>query len=157
MQKIHPCLWFDGRAEEAMNLYMAIFANAKMTDVMRYGDGGPGPKGSVLTCGFELDGQQFTALNGGPMYQFTPAISLVVMCETQAEVDRYWNALLDGGRPQQCGWLTDKFGVTWQIVPTVLGQLLKDKDAAKASRVMQAMMKMVKLDIAGLQRAAESN
>lgn len=156
MQKVTPCLWFDGQAEAAMNLYLSLFKNAKMTDVVRWGDTGPGPKGSVLTCAFELDGQEFTALNGGPMYQFTPAISLVVKCETQAEVDHYWNGLLEGGKPSQCGWLTDRFGVSWQIVPTVLPRLLKSGDAAKVSRVMSAMMKMIKLDIAVLQQAADA-
>ena len=156
MQKVSPCLWFDGQAEEAMNLYLSLFKNAKMTDVVRWGDAGPGPKGSVLTCAFELDGQEFTALNGGPMYRFTPAISLVVKCETQAEVDHYWNGLLEGGQPNQCGWLTDRFGVSWQIVPTVLPRLLKSTDAAKVNRVMSAMMKMIKLDIAVLQQAADS-
>ena len=156
MQKVTPCLWFDSQAEAAMNLYLSLFKNAKMTDVVRWGDTGPGPKGSVLTCAFELDGQEFTALNGGPMYQFTPAISLVVKCETQAEVDHYWNGLLEGGKPNQCGWLTDRFGVSWQIVPTVLPRLLKSGDAAKVSRVMSAMMKMIKLDIAVLQQAADA-
>jgi predicted 3-demethylubiquinone-9 3-methyltransferase (glyoxalase superfamily) len=156
MQKVSPCLWFDGQAEEAMNLYLSLFKNAKMTDVVRWGDTGPGPKGSVLTCAFELDGQEFTALNGGPMYQFTPAISLVVKCETQAEVDHYWYGLLEGGKPNQCGWLTDRFGVSWQIVPTVLPRLLKSTDATKVNRVMNAMMKMIKLDIAVLQQAADA-
>jgi predicted 3-demethylubiquinone-9 3-methyltransferase (glyoxalase superfamily) len=127
-----------------------------MTDVVRWGDTGPGPKGSVLTCAFELDGQEFTALNGGPMYQFTRAISLVVKCETQAEVDHYWNGLLEGGKPSQCGWLTDRFGVSWQIVPTALPRLLKSSDAAQVNRVMSAMMKMIKLDIAVLQQAADA-
>lgn len=154
MQKIHPCLWFDGQAEEAMNFYLGIFDGAKMTDVLRWGNVGPGPKGSLLTCTFELGGQQFTALNGGPQYKFTPAISLSVDCDSQAEVDRYWNALLaDGGQPVQCGWLTDRFGVSWQIVPSALGRYLRDDDAAKADRVMAAMMQMVKLDIAALEKA----
>lgn len=156
MQKITPFLWFDGKAEEAMNFYLSIFKNAKVTDVLRWGDVGPGPKGSVLTCAFELEGQEFTALNGGPMYQFTPAISLFVKCETQAEVDHYWDKLLEGGKAQQCGWLTDRFGITWQIVPTMLPRLLMDKDTAKANRVMAAMMQMVKLDIATLQQAADA-
>ena len=156
MQKISTCLWFDGRAEEAMNFYLSIFKNAKATDVLRWGDVGHGTKGSVLTCSFELDGREFIALNGGPQYQFTPAISLVVNCETQAEVDHYWNRLLDGGQPQACGWLIDKFGVSWQITPTMLPRLLMDKDTAKANRVMAAMMEMVKLDIAALQRAADA-
>lgn len=157
MQKITPCLWFDGKAEEAMNFYLAMFENAKVTDVVRWGDTGPGPKGSVLTCAFELDGQEFTALNGGPMYQFTPAISLVVKCESQAEVDGYWSKLSEGGQPQQCGWITDKFGVSWQIVPTMFLKLVKDKDAAKVNRVIAAMMKMVKFDIAAIQRAADAH
>jgi predicted 3-demethylubiquinone-9 3-methyltransferase (glyoxalase superfamily) len=155
MQKIAPCLWFDGKAEEAMNFYTSIFKNSKVRDIMRYGEAGPGKKGSVLTATFEIEGQEFIALNGGPMYQFTPAISLFVKCETQEEVDHYWNKLLEGGAPQQCGWLTDQFGVSWQIVPTVLGEMLKGKDAAKANRVMQAMLKMVKLDIQTLRQAYE--
>ena len=156
MQRMSTCLWFDGQAEEAMNFYLSIFKNAKKLDVLRWGDVGPGPKGSVLTCGFELDGQEFLALNGGPQYQFTPAISLVVNCETQAEVDHQWNKLLEGGQAVQCGWLTDRFGISWQIVPTLLPKLLMDKDSAKANRVMAAMMQMVKLDIAGLQQAADA-
>jgi len=156
MQKMSTCLWFDGQAEEAMNFYLSIFENPKMLEVLRWGDVGPGPKGSVLTCTFELDGQTFIALNGGPHYQFTPAISLVVNCETQAEVDHHWNKLLEGGQAVQCGWLTDRFGISWQIVPTLLPKLLMDKDSAKANRVMAAMMQMVKLDIAGLQQAADA-
>jgi predicted 3-demethylubiquinone-9 3-methyltransferase (glyoxalase superfamily) len=155
MNKIFPCLWFDGRAEEAMNFYLSIFKDAKMTDMLRWGDVGPGPKGSVLTCGFELNGQRFLALNAGPQFQFTPAISMVVPCETQAEVDHYWSRLLEGGKAMECGWLTDKFGVSWQITPTMLPRLLMDQDAAKANRVMAAMMKMVKLDIQALQDAAD--
>jgi predicted 3-demethylubiquinone-9 3-methyltransferase (glyoxalase superfamily) len=157
MQKIFPCLWFDGRAEEAMNFYLSVFKNAKVTDVLRWGDTGPGVKGSVLTCTFELEGQTFTALNGGPQYAFTPAISLVVPCDTQAEVDGYWARLLDGGQAQQCGWVTDRFGVSWQIVPRVLFTLLNNPDAAKANRVMAAMMEMGKLDIAGLEQAAATS
>ena len=157
MQKISTCLWFNGQAEEAMNFYLSIFKNAKMTDVLRWGDVGPGPKGSVLTCSFELDGREFMALNGGPQYQFTPAISLVVNCETQAEVDHYWGKLLDCGKAVQCGWLTDRFGISWQVVPTMLPKLLMDKDTAKANRVMAAMMQMVKLDIAALQQAADAH
>ena len=156
MQKISPCLWFDGRAEDAMKFYVGLFPNARVTDVMHYGDGAPYPKGSVLSCEFELEGQAFTALNGPPMFAFTPAVSFLVRCETQAEVDRYWSALLEGGQPMQCGWLTDRFGVTWQIVPNALGRMLKDPDSAKADRVMQAMMKMVKLDIATLQKAFDT-
>ncbi len=156
MQKITPCLWFDGKAEEAMNFYMSIFKNGKTVNVMRYGEAGPGPKGSVLAVTFELEGQEFIALNGGPHYQFTPAISMFVKCGTQAEVDDYWEKLLaGGGKTQQCGWLTDKYGVSWQIVPTVLGDMLQSKDAAKSQRAMQAMMQMVKLDIAALKKAFE--
>lgn len=153
MRRITPCLWFDGRAEEAMTFYTAIFQNAKVGDVMRWGDAGPGKKGSVLSVTFELDGQEFIALNGGPMFQFSPAISFFVRCETQDEMDNYWNKLLEGGTPQQCGWLTDRFGVSWQIVPTILGDMLRDNDASKAARVMRAMLKMVKLDIASLKQA----
>jgi len=156
MQKIVPFLWFDGRAEEAMTFYTGVFKNAKVGKVMRYGDAGPFPKGSVMSATFELEGIEFTALNGPPMFKFTPAISFFVKCGSQQEVDGYWHALLEGGgAPQQCGWLTDKFGVSWQVVPTVLGEMLQDKDAQKATRAMQAMMKMVKLDIAELQRAFE--
>lgn len=157
MQKITPCLFFDGKAEEAMNFYLTVFRNAKMTDVMRYGDAGPLPKGSVLSCTIEIEGQELLALNGPPMFKFSPAISFFVKCESQAEPDGYWNKLLEGGSAQQCGWLTDQFGLSWQIVPAMLGTLLKDKDAAKASRVMQAMMRMVKLDIATLQQAADTH
>jgi len=156
MQKISPCLWFDGKAEEAMNFYMSVFKNGKTVNVMRYGEAGPGPKGSVLAVTFELEGQEFMGLNGGPQFQFTPAISMFVKCQTQAEVDDYWEKLLaGGGKAQQCGWLTDKYGVSWQIVPTVLGDMLQSKDAAKSQRAMQAMMKMVKLDIVGLKKAFE--
>ena len=155
MQTIAPCLWFDDKAEEAMNFYLSIFKNAKLVELMHYGEAGPGKKGSLLAATFELEGQEFMVLNGGPMFQFTPAISFFVKCQTQEEVDGYWDKLLAGGQAQQCGWLTDRYGVSWQIVPTVLGEMLKDKDAAKATRVMQAMMKMVKLDIAGLKRAYE--
>ena len=155
MQKIHPCLWFDGNAEEAMNFYLGIFPDAKMTDQLRWGDVGPGPKGSLLTCTFEVAGQTIMALNGGPEYKFNPAISLVVNCANQAEVDRCWDALLQGGgKPMQCGWLTDRFGVSWQIVPEAMIRLLKDKDTARADRAMAAMMEMVKLDIAALEKAA---
>jgi len=155
MQKIAPCLWFDGKAEEAARFYTSIFKNSKIGDVMRYGDAGPGPKGSVLSVTFEIEGQEFMGLNGGPQFKFSPAISFFVKCETQAEVDALWTKLLEGGAPQQCGWLTDKFGVPWQIVPTILGELLQDKDPKKADRVMRAMLGMVKLDIDGLKRAYE--
>ncbi len=138
-----------------MTFYLSTFKHAKKLEVLRWGDVGPGPKGSVLTCTFELDGQAFVALNGGPQYQFTPAISLVVNCETQAEVDHHWNKLLEGGKAVQCGWLTDRFGISWQIVPTMLPKLLTGKDTAKANRVVAAMMNMVKLDIAALQQAVK--
>ena len=155
MEKIATCLWFDNQAEEAMNFYTSIFKNSKIGKVARYGDSGPGPKGSVMTATFELEGRNFMALNGGPVFKFSPAISFVVNCGTQDEVDDYWNKLLEGGAPQQCGWLSDKFGVSWQIVPTILGELMADKDPAKASRVAQAMMKMIKLDIKALKQAYE--
>ena len=155
MEKIATCLWFDNQAEEAMNLYTSIFKTSKIGKVARYGDSGPGPKGSVMTATFELEGRNFMALNGGPVFKFSPAISFVVNCGTQDEVDHYWNKLLEGGAPQQCGWLTDKFGVSWQIVPTILGELMADKDPAKAGRVAQAMMKMIKLDIKALKQAYE--
>jgi predicted 3-demethylubiquinone-9 3-methyltransferase (glyoxalase superfamily) len=157
MQKIAPCLWFDGKAEEAMSFYTSIFKNSKVGRVTRYGEAGPGKKGSVMVASFELEGQEFMALNGGPMYQFSPAISFIVHCKTQEEVDDYWTKVLDGGTPQQCGWITDKFGVSWQIVPTILPELLQDKDAEKAKRVMQAMLKMVKLDIQLLKKAYEQD
>ncbi|ABD71806.1 3-demethylubiquinone-9 3-methyltransferase [Rhodoferax ferrireducens T118] len=154
MQKITPFLWFDSQAEEAMNFYVSIFRNSKVLTVNRYGEAGPGPRGTVMTASFLLDGQEFVALNGGPQYKFTPAISFVVNCETQAEVDDLWDKLSAGGREDQCAWLQDKFGVSWQIVPRVLIELLNDPDPAKAQRVMAAMMKMKKIDIAALQRAA---
>jgi predicted 3-demethylubiquinone-9 3-methyltransferase (glyoxalase superfamily) len=155
-QKISPFLWFDTQAEEAAKFYTSIFENAKIVMVTRYGDAGPGPKGSVQTIAFELDGQTFTALNGGPHFKFNEAISFVVHCDTQEEVDRYWNRLTDGGQEVQCGWLKDKFGLSWQIVPNALLELLRSPDPAKTNRVMQAMFKMKKLDIAGLKQAAES-
>ncbi len=155
MQKITPFLWFDGRAEEAMNFYMSIFKNSKSVNVSRYGEAGPGPKGSVMVASFEIEGQEFCALNGGPQFTFTPAISFLVNCETQAEVDHFWNKLSEGGETIHCGWLKDKFGVSWQIVPTILGKLMQDKDPAKSKRVMEAMLKMTKLDIGGLKKAAE--
>ncbi|HSZ91810.1 MAG TPA: VOC family protein [Acetobacteraceae bacterium] len=153
MQKIQPFLWFDGKAEEAAHFYTGIFKNSKIGKVMRYGDAGPGPKGAVMLVTFELEGQEFTALNGGPNYSFTPAVSFFVTCETQEEVDAFWNKLTEGGEPVQCGWLTDKYGLSWQIVPAGLVEMLQDKDAAKVDRVMRAMMQMVKLDIATLKQA----
>ena len=156
MQKITICLWFDGQAEDAMNFYVSIFKNAKVLSVNRYGKGAPAPEGTVLTANFELNGQQFTALNGGPMYKFSPATSFVVNCETQDEVDYYWDKLVAGGKPNQCAWLDDKFGVSWQIVPRQLMQLLSDPDPAKAGRVMQAMFKMSKIVIADLQQAYDA-
>jgi predicted 3-demethylubiquinone-9 3-methyltransferase (glyoxalase superfamily) len=155
MQKITPFLWFDGKAEEAMNFYLSIFKNSKSVSVTRHGDAGPGPKGSVMVAVFRLDGQEFIALNGGPQYKFTPAVSFVVNCETQKEVDDFWTKLSEGGRTDRCGWLQDKYGLSWQIVPTVLGELLQDKDAGKANRVMTAMLQMEKIDIARLKLAYE--
>ena len=155
MQKITPFLWFDSNAEEAMNFYVSIFKNSKVLRVARYGDAGPGPKGTVMAATFQLDGQEFQALNGGPQYKFTPAISLFVNCETQEEVDTLWEKLSEGGEKGPCGWLKDKYGVSWQIIPTALGQLLGDKDPQKAQRVMQAMLQMSKIDIAALKRAYE--
>ena len=137
-----------------MNFYVSIFKNSRMESIGRYGEAGPGPKGSVMSATFVLDGQEFFALNGGPAFTFTPAISFFVNCETQAEVDELWEKLSAGGSTQRCGWLQDKFGVSWQIVPSILGKLLQDKDAAKSSRVMKAMMQMNKLDIRGLEQAA---
>lgn len=158
MQNIHnitPCLWFDGKAEEAADFYTSVFKNSKIEEVLLHGEAGPGEKGTVLTVTFTLNGQAFVALNGGPEFKFTPAISLMVPCETQEEVDHHWNRLLEGGAPMQCGWLTDKFGVSWQIFPSILPVMLQDKDARKADNVMRAMMGMVKLDIALLRQAYE--
>ncbi|OGO72188.1 MAG: hypothetical protein A2Z49_03175 [Chloroflexi bacterium RBG_19FT_COMBO_56_12] len=153
MQKIVPFLWFDDRAEEAVNFYTSIFKNSKIGRVARYGEEGPGTKGTVMTVTFQLDGQEFMALNGGPHFTFSAAISFFVNCETQAEVDELWEKLSEGGEKGQCGWLQDKFGVTWQIVPTVLGELLQDKDAQKSRRVTEAMLQMGKIDIAILMQA----
>jgi predicted 3-demethylubiquinone-9 3-methyltransferase (glyoxalase superfamily) len=152
IQIITPFLWFDGQAEEAANFYVSIFPNSKIRKVMRYSEAGPAPAGSVMTVDFELDGQRFTALNGGPVYKFTAAISFVVHCQTQDEVDHYWDKLSAGGSEVQCGWLVDKFGLSWQVTPTVLLELMGDPK--KAARVAQAMFKMKKLDIRGLQEAA---
>jgi predicted 3-demethylubiquinone-9 3-methyltransferase (glyoxalase superfamily) len=153
MRKITPFLWFDGNAEEAMKFYVSIFRNSKVGHITRYGDAGPGPKGTVMSATFELDGQEFFALNGGPQFKFTPAISFFVNCETQQEVDELWEKLSAGGKKDRCGWLTDKFGLSWQIIPTALGKMLGDEDPAKASRVMRAMLQMDKIDINGLKRA----
>ncbi len=155
MQKITPFLWFNNNAEEAANFYVSIFKNAKIGRVTRYGDAGPGPKGTAMSVTFTLDGQEFYALNGGPKFSFTPAISLFVNCETQEEVDDLWEKLSAGGRTDRCGWLQDKYGLSWQIIPTALGQLLGDKDPAKAKRVMQAMLQMTKIEISGLRQACD--
>jgi predicted 3-demethylubiquinone-9 3-methyltransferase (glyoxalase superfamily) len=153
MQKITPFLWFDGKAEEAANFYVSIFKNSRIGKIGRFGDAGPGPKGSVMLVSFQLEGQEFHALNGGPQYSFTPAISLLVNCDTQAEVDELWDKLSAGGEKIQCGWLRDKYGLSWQIIPSVLVEMLADKDPEKSNRVMKAMMQMIKIDIAGLKRA----
>ena len=154
MQKIMPCLWFDDRIEDAGNFYTSVFPNAKITNMSRYGDAMPGQKGKVLTVSFELEGQEFMALNGGPQHKFSEAISFVVRCETQKEVDHYWNKLIEGGgREDQCAWLKDKFGLSWQIVPNALVRYLGDTDPKKANRVMQAMLQMKKIDIAALDKA----
>jgi len=155
VQKITPFLWFDNNAEEAMNFYLSIFKNSSIVSVSRYGDASPGPKGALMTAIFQLEEQEFFVLNGGPMFSFTPAISLFVNCETQQEVDDLWDKLSAGGEKQQCGWLKDKFGLSWQIIPTTLGELLGDKDPVKSNRVMQAMLKMTKIDIAALKQAHE--
>ena len=155
MQKITPFLWFDDKAEEAMNLYVSIFKNSKRGRISRYGEAGPGPKGTVMVATFQLEGQEFIALNGGPHFKFTEAISFVVNCETQDEVDAFWEKLSEGGAKGQCGWLKDKYGLSWQIVPTVLGELMSGPDPEKSKRVMQAMLQMTKIDIKGLKQAYE--
>jgi len=155
-QKITTYLWFDNNAEEAMNFYVSIFKNSKILDVIRYGDAGPGPKGTVMCGTFQLEGQEFIALNGGPQFKFTEAISLFVNCETQEEVDDLWRKLTaGGGAPSQCGWLKDKFGLSWQIIPSVLLKMVADKDAEKSKRVMEAMFQMSKIDINRLKQAYE--
>lgn len=157
MQKISPCLWFDNQAEEAANYYVSIFKNSKILDISRYGEGAPVPAGTVLVVSFELEGLEFQALNGGPAFTFTEATSFYVNAETQDEIDDLWNKLTaDGGEPSQCGWLKDKFGLSWQIVPPVLSEYLRDPDPAKASRVMQAMLGMGKIEIEGLRTAYEA-
>lgn len=153
-QKIITYLWFDDNAEEAMNFYVSIFKNSKILDVVRYGDAGPGPKGTVMNGVFQLEGQKFMALNGGPQFKFTEAISLFVNCDTQEEVDELWEKLTaDGGEASRCGWLKDKFGLSWQIIPTALMELMGDKDPERSKRVMEAMLQMSKIDIATLRRA----
>ena len=154
-QKITTFLWFDNNAEEAANFYVSIFKNSKILNTARYGEVGPGPKGSVMTIEFQLDGQEYTALNGGPHFKFTEAISLVIHCQTQEEVDYFWEKLSEGGQKVECGWLKDKFGLSWQVVPDILLELIQDADSQKSQRVMKAMMKMKKLDIKGLKEAAE--
>ena len=154
-QKITPFLWFDGDAEEAVNLYVSIFENSEIGDITRYGKEGPGPEGSVMTVEFRLRGQDFVALNGGPEFRFTEAVSFLVNCETQEEIDRFWKKLSEGGEEGPCGWLKDRYGLSWQIAPSVLGEMLQDKDPEKAGRVMQAMLQMGKIDIATLRRAYE--
>jgi predicted 3-demethylubiquinone-9 3-methyltransferase (glyoxalase superfamily) len=157
-QTINPFLWFDSQAEAAAKLYVSIFPNSRILGVSRYGDAGPGPKGTVMTVTFELDGQRFIALNGGPQFKFTEAISFSIECETQEEVDYYWNKLGAGGDPQaqQCGWVKDKFGVSWQVVPRILSELIVDPDQGKAERAFEAMLQMKKIDIAELKRATET-
>jgi len=156
MQKITPFLWFDGKAEEAANYYVSIFKNARIGTTRRYGEGGPGPKGSVMSVEFQLDGQPFIALNGGPQFTFSPAVSFFVNCETQEEVDELWGKLSEGGRKDRCGWLQDKFGVSWQIIPTALGKLMSDPDPEKSKRVMKAMLQMDRIDINGLKHAYDN-
>src|ERR687887_1993124 len=157
VQKITPHLWFDDNAEEAAKFYTSIFKNSKVTDITHYGESAAEvsgrPKGTVMTVRFELEGQQFMALNGGPIFKFSPAISFLVSCETQQEVDSLWENLSEGGEQEQCGWLKDKFGVSWQIVPNILGEMLQDKDVKKSERVMEAMLQMKKIDIQGLRKA----
>jgi predicted 3-demethylubiquinone-9 3-methyltransferase (glyoxalase superfamily) len=153
MPKITPFLWFDGQAEEAATFYVGIFPNSRIVTMARYGEAGPGPKGSVMTVAFELDGKEFIGLNGGPHFKFTEAVSFSVDCTSQAEVDRYWSALAAGGEEGPCGWLKDRYGLSWQINPTVLGEMLSDPDPARSKRVMEAMLKMEKMDIAALEHA----
>jgi predicted 3-demethylubiquinone-9 3-methyltransferase (glyoxalase superfamily) len=154
MREITPCLWFDTEGEEAATFYTSIFPNSKITDVARYGSAGPRPEGTVMTVSFELDGQKFVALNGGPQFTFSEALSFQVMCESQDEVDTYWSKLSEGGEEGPCGWLKDKFGLSWQIVPTRLPELLQDPDREKSQRVMAAMLEMGKIDVGALERAA---
>jgi predicted 3-demethylubiquinone-9 3-methyltransferase (glyoxalase superfamily) len=155
MQQVHPFLWFDGRAEEAATFYVSLFDDAEITDVQRNPPGAPGSPGEVMTVGFRLADQRFTALNGGPQYPFTPAVSFFVRCDDQAEVDRLWDALTDGGQEQPCGWLVDRFGLSWQVVPARLMELLGDPDPVRAQRAMQAMLQMRKIDVQALEDAAD--
>ncbi|HZM85533.1 MAG TPA: VOC family protein [Blastocatellia bacterium] len=155
MQKITPFLWFDNNAEEAVNFYVSLFKNSKVLSITRYGEAGPGPAGTVLTAAFQLQGQEFIALNGGPQFKFSEAISFSVNCETQEEVDQYWEKLSEGGEKGRCGWLKDKYGLSWQVNPVVLGEMLQDEDPEKAKRVMEAMLQMDKLDIETLKKAYE--
>jgi predicted 3-demethylubiquinone-9 3-methyltransferase (glyoxalase superfamily) len=157
VQKIVPFLWFDTQAEEAAKFYVSLFKNSKMGAVSRYGDAGPGPKGTAMSVSFQLNGQDFYALNGGPLFKFTEAISLYINCETQEEVDDLWEKLSAGGTKSQCGWLKDRYGLSWQVIPTALGKLLGDKDPAKAKRVMEAMLKMTKIEIKKLEQAYEGH
>ena len=156
MQKITPFLWFNDKAEEAMNFYTSIFKNSQVLKITRYTEGAPGPKGTVMTANFSLDGQEFVTLNGGPQFTFSPAISFVVNCETQEEVDEFWEKLSAGGERHECGWLQDKFGISWQIVPRILVEMLTDPDETRAQRVMMAMLQMKKIDIALLKKAYDS-
>ena len=156
MQRISPFLWFNGNAEEAANFYVSLFKNSKIVNVSRYGDAGPGPKGSVMVVNFEINGQPFMALNGGPVFHFNESVSFVVTCDTQQEVDEYWAKLTaGGGQESQCGWLKDKYGLSWQIIPAGFLELMKDPDPARAKRAMEAMLQMKKLDLAALKRAAD--
>jgi predicted 3-demethylubiquinone-9 3-methyltransferase (glyoxalase superfamily) len=156
-QKITPMLWFNDQAEAAANFYISVFNNSKILDVARYGEAGPGPEGSVMVVSFQLDGQEFTALNGGPQFTFSEAISFVIDCQTQDDVDYFWEKLTDGGEPGPCGWLKDKFGLSWQVVPAIAIEMMQDKDREKANRVMQAVYQMSKIDIATLEKAYAGN
>jgi predicted 3-demethylubiquinone-9 3-methyltransferase (glyoxalase superfamily) len=155
MQKVTPFLWFDNQAEEAARFYTSVFKNSRLGEIGRYGEGGPAPAGSVMTVTFTLDGQEFIALNGGPHFKFTEAVSFFIRCETQQEVDEFWEKLSEGGEKSRCGWLKDRFGLSWQVMPTALGEMLQDKDPRKSRRVMEAMLQMEKLDIERLRRAYE--
>lgn len=152
-RKITPFLWFDDEAEEATNFYVSVFKNSEVLSINRFGDAGPGSEGAVMSTSFRLDGQEFMALNGGPIFKFTEAVSFLIDCDSQEEVDRLWAQLSDGGETSQCGWLKDKFGLSWQVVPSVLGEMLQDPNRERANRVMQAMLQMTKIDIAELERA----